>query len=86
MSKKKDPALREALEYFFDKPESLQGEHVEPTMGTQTAHKRPTMEAIRIRISGADLEALDAIADQEGGNRSVLIRRAIRDLLRKAGK
>jgi len=82
--KKKDEGLLSALNDIMGTGPQEAPE--EPTESLQEAHKRPTMEAVRLRLPKADLAALDALAALEGGNRSVLIRRAIKDLLRKAGK
>lgn len=60
--------------------------HKEPTEGLQEAYKRPTMEAIRLRLQADDLAALDTLAAVEGSNRSALIRRAVKELIRRGGK
>jgi hypothetical protein len=60
--------------------------HKGTTEGLQEAHKRPTMEAIRLRLLAADLAALDALAAVEGSTRSALIRRAVKELIRRGGK
>jgi predicted DNA binding CopG/RHH family protein len=88
MSKKKDDGLIFALADIMgtgqqETTESLQAAHNEPTEGLQAAHKRPTMEPIRLRLTKADLEALDVMAAQEGATRSTLIRRAVKELLRR---
>ena len=60
----------------------LQKDHVETTEGLQ---KRPTLHPVRIRIPEADWRTLEALADQEGTTPSALIRKAIKELLRRQG-
>lgn len=79
--KKKDNGLLDALADIMGT--SPQVADNEPTESLQKAHKRPTMEPIRLRLLKSDLDALDALAAQEGGTRSTLIRRAIKDLLKR---
>lgn len=59
--------------------------HGEPTEGLQKAHRRPTMYPVRVRIPQADVDALEQIADQEGTTTSALIRKAIKELIRRQG-
>jgi hypothetical protein len=59
--------------------------HVETTEGLQKAYVRPTMYPVRIRIPKADWNTLEALAAQEGTTPSALIRKAIKELLRRQG-
>ena len=54
--------------------------------GPRKGHKGPRGEPVKVRLSAADLAALDAIADREGSNRSILIRRAVKELIRRGGR
>jgi len=65
--------------------EGPQEAHGEPTSGLQKAHKGPTLHPVRIRIPEADWRTLEALADQEGTTPSALIRKAIKELLRRQG-
>ncbi len=59
--------------------------HKEPTEGLQEAYKRPTMYPVRIRIPRSDWSMLEVLADQEGTTPSALIRKGIKELLRRQG-
>lgn len=54
----------------------------EPTEGLQ---ERPRLHPARIRIPETDWRTLEALADQEGTTPSALIRKAIKELLRRQG-
>jgi len=62
--------------------EGLQEAHGGPTEGLQ---KGPTLHPVRIRIPEADWSTLEILADQEGTTPSALIRKAIKELLRRQG-
>jgi hypothetical protein len=62
--------------------ESLQEDYAKPTKGLR---KRPTLHPARIRIPEADWRTLEALAAQEGTTPSSLIRKAIKELLRRQG-
>ena len=57
----------------------------EPTEGLQKSHKRPTLYPVRVRVPRADVDILEAIATQEGTTTSALIRKAIKELIRRQG-
>lgn len=58
------------------------GDHV----GLQKVHKRPQKTTVaKVRIPDVDMLALEEIAEAEGSNVSVLIRKAVKELLRRQG-
>lgn len=59
--------------------------HGEPTQGPQKTHVRPTMYHTRVRIPQTDHDTLEAIAEAEGTTVSALIRKAIKELIRRQG-
>ncbi len=62
--------------------EGLQRDYEEPTKGLQ---KRPKIHPVRIRIPETDWSTLEVLASQEGTTPSALIRKAIKELLRRQG-
>ena len=82
--KLQDAISQEMIDRGFAKEptEGLQKAHGEPTEGLQ---KRPTLHPVRIRIPEGDWRTLEALADQEGTTPSALIRKAIKELLRRQG-
>jgi hypothetical protein len=57
----------------------------EPTKGLQKAPVRPTLHPARIRIPDTDWRILETIASQEGTTPSALVRKAIKELIRRQG-
>lgn len=59
--------------------------HGETTEGLQKDHGRPTTYHTRVRVPQADHDMLEALAAAEGTTVSAIIRRAIKELLRRQG-
>ena len=86
MATKRSDALKAAVS------KEMEGRDLPPkradnrtTEGLQETHKRPTMYPVRIRIPRADVDALETLAEAEGTTPSALIRKAVKELLRRAG-
>lgn len=71
---KKADKLEEAIGYAMGQ---LPEDRAEPV--------RDSKEPYRIRLSVRDCALLDQLAEVEGSNRAALIRKAIKQLLRKEG-
>jgi len=66
--------------------EGTRDTHDTPTEGTRKAHDTPTMQRIHVLMETDDINKLDALARQESTTQSALIRRAVRELIRRGGK
>ena len=86
MATKRSGILKAAISKEMDERGLIDNKaHIEPTEGPRKAHGRPTIHPVRIRIPEADWSTLEALADQEGTTPSALIRKAIKELLRRQG-
>jgi len=89
MSKKKDDhGLLDAIADIMGQGKDMaiidaQNAYNVDTNSIQTRHNVDTKRPRHVRIEPDDLEALDRMAKAEGTTASALIRRAIKDLLRK---
>jgi len=94
MATKRARALTEAVSKEMEERDlPMKQAHLGPTEGlreahvgpTESLHKRPKLHPVRIRIPEADWMTLELLADQEGTTPSALIRKAIKELLRRQG-
>jgi predicted DNA binding CopG/RHH family protein len=84
MSKKKDNGLMDALADIMGTVTQETTNDHETIQTTTVAHKRPQRNlVVNVRFTLDEIEAIDAIAAQEGATRSTIIRRAAKDLIRR---
>ena len=59
--------------------------HAVATEGTQIGHKKDTLCPIHVRLPLSDMSVLEAMASAEGTTSSALIRKAVKELIRRQG-
>lgn len=70
----------------FTPTEGTPEAHGGHTKGTWKAHEQHTIKRVHVLLEMDDVDGLDRIAKLEGSTQSALIRRAVKELIRRGGR